>query len=480
MSLSDLLEKFRSYSPSVDAGVLEKAYEFSKHMHRDQQRASGEHYFTHCEAVAETLLEFKLDLPTVAAGLLHDVVEDTPVTAEDLKAEFGEEIARLVQGVTKLDALQFSSQDHFQSENWRKMILATAQDIRVILIKLADRLHNMKTLNYLELEQQQRIAHETISLYAPLAHRLGMFALKSELEDLAFHALNPDIAAELGEKLKILTKNREGALNDFKATLEKVVLPTAIPFRILARAKSLHSIYGKMGRQKKPFEEIQDLLGIRLITDTISNCYALLGIVHSHFNPVVGSFTDYISLPKMNLYQSLHTTVIGEAGDLIEIQIRTEEMHRTSEYGIAAHWRYKQGQQGDDRHLEEKLNWLRQWIEWLQDLKSPREFLESFKTDLELHQVFVFTPRGDVKALPAGATCLDFAFAIHTEIGHECFGAKVNNKMVKLGTVLKSGDVCEILTRKAGKPKKDWLKLVKTARARSKIRHYLREEGEAV
>ncbi|MBI4052176.1 MAG: bifunctional (p)ppGpp synthetase/guanosine-3',5'-bis(diphosphate) 3'-pyrophosphohydrolase [Elusimicrobia bacterium] len=482
MGFAEIAERFKSYAPHVDAALLEKAYQFSEKAHTNQNRASGEHYFVHCEAVANTLVEFKLDLPTIAAGLLHDVLEDTPIKAEALEQEFGKEITQLVQGVTKIDALQFSSQDQAQAENWRKMLLATAQDIRVILIKLADRLHNMKTLNFLDRNHQVRIAQETVSLYAPLAHRLGMFELKSELEDLAFQYLNPEEYQELNRKIQVRQAGRETALESFKGALEEHLKSSGISYRLLSRTKSLYSIYEKMKRQDKPFEEIQDALGVRIIADTVANCYALLGIVHAAFKPVAGSFTDYISIPKMNLYQSLHTTVVAASGDITEVQIRTEEMHRTSEYGIAAHWKYKSGEKDkekEDPHLEEKLNWLRQWIEWLQDLKSPREFLESLKTDLELNQVFVFTPQGDVKALPAGATPIDFAYAVHTDIGHTCVGAKVNNKMVKLDYVLKSGDVCEILTKKASTPKKDWLLVVKTARARSKIRHHLREKGLA-
>lgn len=477
MTRDELILTFLEYAPHVDTDILEKAYDFSAKAHADQQRASGDHYFVHCQAVADSLVDWKMDLPTVCAGLLHDVIEDTPATPEIIKSEFGEEITKLVVGMTKLDGLKFSSHDESQAENWRKMLLATAQDIRVIIIKLADRLHNMKTLNFLKQEKQKRIAHETISLYAPLAHRLGMFELKSELEDLAFMYLYPAEHATLQAQSTELINSREATLKRFTGRIEEALVDVNIPYRILARTKSLNSIYQKMLRQNKPFSEIQDALGVRLITDSVANCYALLGIVHTQFKPVAGSFTDYISIPKMNLYRSLHTTVISRGGDLVEIQIRTEEMHRTNEYGIAAHWRYKTGEHSKDLHLEEKLNWLRQWIEWLQDLKSPREFLDSLKTDLELNQVFVFTPAGEVKALPAGATPLDFAFSVHTEIGSTCVGARVNNKMVKLDYELKSGDICTIQTKKGSVPKKDWLKVVTTARARSKIRHYLREKG---
>jgi guanosine-3',5'-bis(diphosphate) 3'-pyrophosphohydrolase len=477
MDKAQLISKFTAYAPHVDTTLLEKAVDYSMNAHKNQERASGEHYFVHCDAVASSLIDWKMDLPTICAGLLHDVLEDTSVSEETLRAEFGEEITKMVVGVTKLDHLQFDSRDDAQAENWRRMLLATAQDIRVIIIKLSDRLHNMKTLNYLKEEKQKRIAFETVSLYAPLAHRLGMFQLKSTLDDLAFMYLEKEAYEDLNKKVTAQLATREVTLSKFREAVEQALGNTTIPHRILARTKSLWSIYQKMQRQDKPFEEIQDALGVRIITDTVANCYALLGIVHTQFKPVAGSFTDYISIPKMNLYRSLHTSVMGPGGELVEIQIRTEEMNRTAEYGIAAHWRYKTGEQQRDTHLEEKLNWLRQWIEWLQDLKSPREFLDSLKTDLDLHQVFVFTPAGEVKALPSGATPLDFAFCVHTDIGMSCVGAHVNNKMVKLDYKLKSGDICRILTKKGSVPKKDWLNFVHTARARSKIRHYLREQG---
>lgn len=477
MEKSEVLTRFKAYEPNVDAVLLSKAYDFSTSAHAKQERASGEHYFVHCHAVALSLLDWKMDLPTVCAGLLHDVLEDTPIVEETLRQEFGEEITKLVVGMTKLDHLQFQSRDDAQAANWRKMLLATAQDIRVIIIKLADRLHNMKTINFLEAERQKRIAQETISLYAPLAHRLGMFEIKSELEDLAFAVLEPEGYHSLSSKMDARVSERDKILSTFIKALEEALAESQIPRRVLARTKSFYSIYQKMIRQKKSFEEIQDALGVRIITDTVAHCYAILGIVHTRFKPIAGSFTDYISIPKMNLYQSLHTTMMGPDGALVEVQIRTEEMHRTSEYGIAAHWRYKTGEGKEDTHLEEKLNWLRQWIEWLQDLKSPREFLDSLETDLTLHQVFVFTPGGEVKALPAGSTPLDFAFAVHTEIGYSCVGAMVNNKMAKLDSVLQSGDICQILIKKNSGPKKDWLKIVRTARARSRIRHYLRERG---
>lgn len=474
--LKTLIEKYKTYVPEGDTALLEKAYNYAAAHHSTQKRASGEPYFIHCVAVADTLLSYKLDLPTVCAALLHDVIEDTGVTEKEFETEFGSEITRLVQGVTKIEHLTFSSNDEETAENWRKMLMATASDIRVILIKLADRLHNMNTLEHLPREKQIEKATETLSLYAPLAQRLGMFGLKSELEDLSFKMLEPDQFNDLATKLEGGRVKRQQALDRFKADLEMRLGAMAIPHRVLARAKNIYSFYRKMRMQNRPFEEIQDSLGVRILTDTVANCYALLGFIHSVYKPVAGSFTDYIAIPKMNLYQSLHTTVVSPTGDIVEIQIRTEDMHRTSEYGIAAHWRYKLGGRKDP-HFDEKLNWLRQWLEWLQDLTSPREFLESLRTDMELHQVFVFTPRGDVKVLPHGATPLDFAYAVHSDVGNSCFGAKVNGKMVGLDYELKNGEFCEILTRKNITPKPAWIKIVHTANARSKIRHYLREHG---
>ncbi len=474
MSIEELIKKFSAYS-NQDTTMLELAYNFAKEAHGEQKRASGESYFTHVYSVAEILTEFKMDQPTICAGLLHDTVEDTKITIDVINREFGEEVAHLVNGVTKIESLKFSSRDEAQAENWRKMILATAKDIRVIVIKLADRLHNMRTLNFLSREKQLEIAYETLTLYAPLSQRLGIFSLKSELEDLSFKYLYPEEYEMLSAKIQLRYFKREKILEDFKNELEEILKSSSISYRLIYRAKNIYSIYRKMQKQNKPFEEIEDALGVRIITDTVVNCYVLLGIVHSHFKPLVNSFTDYIAMPKKNLYQSLHTTVMSKSGEPIEIQIRTEDMHKTCEYGIAAHWRYKLGENSNDKHLDEKLNWLRQWIEWLQDLESPREFLESFKTDLDLEQIFIFTPKGDVKALPVGSTPVDFAYAIHSEIGDNVVGAKVNSKMVRLDHELKSGDICEIITRRNSGPKKDWLNFVKTASARSKIRKYLRE-----
>ncbi|HOL62709.1 MAG: RelA/SpoT family protein [Elusimicrobiales bacterium] len=475
MEIEKLLSKIKEYSNS-DTTIVELAYDFAKKAHGEQKRASGESYFVHVFEVAYILAELKMDLSTISAGLLHDVLEDTETTPEILKNEFGEEILNLVDGVTKIEGLKFSSKDEEQAENWRKMIIATARDIRVIIIKLADRLHNMRTLEYLSPQRQKEIAYETLTLYAPISHRLGIFNIKNELEDLSFKYLYPEDYNNLKSKVDSNFSEREKILKNFKEEIDKILSKSGIEYKILYRAKNLYSIYRKMQRQNKPFEEIQDTLGIRIITDTVLNCYAVLGLIHSNFKPVANSFTDYIAMPKQNLYQSLHTTVLSNNGEPIEIQIRTEDMHRVAEYGIAAHWRYKHGNAFDEK-LNEKLNWARHWIEWLNEIESPREFMEIFKTELDVEEIFVFTPKGDVKALPKGSTPVDFAYHIHTDIGDHCVGAKVNSKIVKLDYELKSGDVCEIITRKNAFPNKDWINFVKSQRARSKIKRYLREHG---
>lgn len=473
MNLETFINKFKSYS-ATGADKVEKAYNFAKKVHQNQKRASGENHFIHCRTVADILMDHKLDTGTICAALLHDTLEDTPVTAEELKKEFGTEILQMVEGVTKIANLKFNSQDEETAENWRKMLLATAKDIRIILIKLADRVHNMRTIEHLAKEKRTQKANETLTLYAPLAQRLGMFNLKSELEDLSFEVLNPKEYKYLETKIKTLSGRRSETLEKFKQELSRHLSDTGLKYRVLARAKNLYSFHRKIQLYNLSFEEIQDSLGVRIITGTVSDCYGILGILHSVFKPVAGSFTDYIAIPKANLYQSIHTTVVSPGGDVVEVQIRTEEMHYTSEYGIAAHWRYKLGG-ASDSHFDEKLNWVRQWLEWLRDLTNPHEFLESFKTDMDLEQVFVFTPKGDVKSLPKGSTILDFAYCVHSEVGDRCYGAKVNGKMVSLDYQLKSGEFCEILTRKNQTPKQDWLKIVKTAGARSKIRKFLRE-----
>lgn len=476
-TLEELLKKFKEYSPNQDTSLIEKAYYFAQNAHKNQKRESGEPYFTHCCHVAAILMEFNLDADTICAGLLHDTVEDTPVTLEDLRKEFNKEVAHMVQGVTKISDLKFSSTDEETVENWRKMLVAVAEDVRVILIKLADRTHNMRTMEVMPPEKQKFKAYETISLYAPLAQRLGMFTIKTDLEDLSFKYLHPEDYENLKREVEARTADRQAALESFKKALAPALEADHLDFRILARAKNYYSIYRKMQKHHCSFAEIQDSLGVRIITKTIQDCYRALGLVHSVFKPIAGTFTDYIATPKANMYQSIHTTVLAPSGDIIEIQIRTEEMHKTCEYGIAAHWRYKLGNVKQDRNFDEKINWIRRWIEWQQDLTAPREFLEGFKTDVNLQQIFVFTPRADVKSLPEGSTPIDFAYAIHTDIGDHYVGARVNNRMVRMDYNFKTGDVCEIITRKNGEPKRDWLEFAKTANARSHIKRFLRSKG---
>ena len=475
--LPALLHKFKEYNPNQDTSLIEKAYHFAEKAHEKQKRESGEPYFTHCCHVANILMDFNLDADTICAGLLHDTVEDTSVTLDDLRREFNPEIAHMVQGVTKISDLKFSSTDEETVENWRKMLIAVAEDVRVILIKLADRTHNMRTLDFMPPDRQQFKAYETISLYAPLAQRLGMFTIKTDLEDLSFKYLHPQEYADIKAQVEARTADRQAALEAFKKQLEPALKADNLDFRILARAKNYYSIYRKMQKHHCTFAEIQDSLGVRIITKTLQDCYRALGLVHSVFKPIAGTFTDYIATPKANMYQSIHTTVLSPTGDIIELQIRTEEMHRTCEYGIAAHWRYKMGNVKPDKNFDEKINWIRRWIEWQQDLTAPREFLEGFKTDVNLQQIFVFTPRADVKSLPEGSTPIDFAYAIHTDIGDHYVGAKVNNRMVRMDYAFKTGDVCEIITRKNGAPKRDWLEFAKTAGARSHIKRYLRSKG---
>ena len=475
--LPALLRKFKEYNPNQDTSLIEKAYHFAEKAHEKQKRESGEPYFTHCCHVANILMDFNLDADTICAGLLHDTVEDTSVTLDDLRREFNPEIAHMVQGVTKISDLKFSSTDEETVENWRKMLIAVAEDVRVILIKLADRTHNMRTLDFMPPDRQQFKAYETISLYAPLAQRLGMFTIKTDLEDLSFKYLHPQEYADIKAQVEARTADRQAALEAFKKQLEPALKADNLDFRILARAKNYYSIYRKMQKHHCTFAEIQDSLGVRIITKTLQDRYRALGLVHSVFKPIAGTFTDYIATPKANMYQSIHTTVLSPTGDIIELQIRTEEMHRTCEYGIAAHWRYKMGNVKPDKNFDEKINWIRRWIEWQQDLTAPREFLEGFKTDVNLQQIFVFTPRADVKSLPEGSTPIDFAYAIHTDIGDHYVGAKVNNRMVRMDYAFKTGDVCEIITRKNGAPKRDWLEFAKTAGARSHIKRYLRSKG---
>ncbi|MDI3547678.1 MAG: diphosphokinase / guanosine-3,5-bis(diphosphate) 3-diphosphatase [Halanaerobiales bacterium] len=476
MKLGDLLTRINSYMEDPDLALVKKAYNFAKEAHKGQYRVSGEPYIEHPLGVAYILAELELDIISITSALLHDVVEDTSVSSDDINREFGSEIALLVDGVTKLTRLQFKSKEEHQAESLRKMFIAMAEDIRVILIKLADRLHNMRTLGYLNKAKQKEKAQETLEIYAPLAHRLGMSRLKWELEDLSFRFLDPDMYYEVARKVAANRQQREKDIQKAISILRNKFEEQGISAEIYGRPKHLYSIYQKMKRKEIDFNEIYDLTAIRVIIDSVRGCYEVLGLVHEIWKPIPGRFKDYIAMPKSNMYQSLHTTVIGPKGDPLEVQIRTPEMHRTAEYGIAAHWKYKEGRTRDEV-FEEKLSWLRQLLEWQKDLQEPQEFMETLKIDLFEDEVFVFTPKGDVISLPRGATPVDFAYYIHTEVGNSCVGAKVNGKIVPLEYRLKNGDIVEIQTSKTSTgPSRDWLKFVKTSKARSKIKHWFKQQ----
>lgn len=481
MDLKSLLERITSYYPDADLEIIIKAYDFAKAAHEGQLRDSGEPFFNHPFEVALILADLELDLDTVAAGLLHDVIEDTDVTPEELEQEFGSHIFALVDGVTKLEKLPFKNRLEREAENLRKMIFAMAKDIRVILIKLADRLHNMRTLRYLDQERQIKIARETLDIYAPLANRLGIWTIKWEIEDIAFRYLWPERYYELVNQLSKKRQERENDLQLLMQILQDKLAELGITAEIQGRPKHLYSIYQKMERQDKSLNEIYDLLAVRVIVDSVRDCYAVLGAIHTLWKPIPGRFKDYIAMPKSNMYQSLHTTIIGPHGELYEIQIRTWEMHRIAEKGVAAHWMYKEGMGSKkDETVNTKVQWLREAVEWLQDTKDPQEFMESLKIDLFEDEVFVFTPKGDVKALPTGSTPVDFAFDVHTDIGLRCIGAKVNGKIQPLDYQLKNGEFVEILTSKTANPSQDWLSFVKTSKARNKIRSWLKEEQRDV
>ena len=472
----DLVEQFGFRAHSPEAEQIMRALAFAQQAHRGQSRASGDPYVAHPLAVATILADLKMDAPTIVAALLHDVVEDTPYTLDDIEERFGSEVAQLVDGVTKLDRLEERTREEEQAENLRKMFLAMAKDIRVILIKLADRLHNMRTLKHLTQDRVHRIAKETMEIYAPLAHRLGIFRIKWELEDLAFQHLHPDAFQEMKELVATKRQLREAAVDEVISELKGRLQGVGMVSEVSGRAKHLYSIYLKMYRQGKNFAEIYDLVAVRVLVESVKDCYAVLGLVHSLWKPVPGRFKDYIAMPKSNLYQSLHTTVIGPHGEPLEVQIRTFEMHHTAEYGIAAHWRYKEGGKGD-REFEQKLSWLRQLLEWQRDMRDASEFMETLKVDLFSDEVFVFTPKGDVVDLPAGATPIDFAYRIHTDVGNHCVGAKVNGRIVPLATALESGDIVEVLVnRKSPGPSIDWLSIVRTSQAKTRIRQWMRRE----
>jgi GTP pyrophosphokinase len=471
---AEILRKLKRYSPSADTATLLDAWDFCIDAHKDQLRKSGEPYFVHCLEVARILTELKMDSATITGGLLHDVVEDTGITIEEVEERFGTDVALLVNGVTKISELRFDSLEQRQAENFRKMILSMVRDIRVILIKFADRLHNMRTIEYLPRKKQERIAIETRDVYAPLAHRLGIAKIKWELEDLALKTLEPDSYWALVRKISDRREERERYIRRVVGPIRRELRTSTIKAKITGRPKHFYSIYGKMRTRQVPFEQIYDLLAIRIIVSKVEECYFALGIIHNLYTPVHERFKDYIATPKSNFYQSLHTTVVGPDGKMIEIQIRTEDMHRTAEVGIAAHWLYKEGRSQQDE-LDKRLAWLKQMLEWQQETKDPSEFMENLRIELFQDEVFVFTPKGDLQKLPLDATCVDFAFAVHTDVGYHCIGAKVNGKMVPLNYKLKSGDSVEIITSPNQKPNPDWIKFVKTSKARSKIKRWLKE-----
>ena len=474
MAWSDVATKLDYLTPH-ERSLVVQAHDFAAHFHEGQARMSGEPYITHPEAVAEILADLEMDAVTLEAAFLHDVVEDTSASIEEIGRTFGAEVASLVDGVTKLSLLEDRSQLEQEAENLRKMFLAMAQDVRVILIKLADRLHNLRTLKHLPPLRQRRIAQETVEIYAPLAHRLGIYRLKWELEDLSLRYLEPEVYQNLAELVRQRRDDRETYIESVARELRERLLEHGVEAEVSGRPKSFFSIYQKM-RQGKDFGDIYDLVALRIIVDSVKDCYGVLGIVHTVYTPLPGRFKDYIAMPKPNLYQSLHTTVVGLGGQPVEVQIRTREMHRTAEFGIAAHWVYKEGH--SDPRFDQKLGWLRQLLEWQGDARDAREFLETLKIDLFADEVFVFTPKGQVHDLPAGATPVDFAYRIHTDVGHRCVGARVNGRIVPLDYKMQNGDIVEILTNKgASGPSLDWLQFVQTSTARSRIRSWFKQKN---
>jgi guanosine-3',5'-bis(diphosphate) 3'-pyrophosphohydrolase len=476
VTLEALLRKVRSYNPKADVRTVQRAYGFADESHRGQLRKSGDPFIEHPLGVAHILADLGMDTTTLVAALLHDVVEDTDLSLEEVERDFGEEVARIVDGLTKLDRITFRSREQAQAENVRKMIVAMARDIRVLIIKLADRLHNMRTLGSLSRSKQEAKAVETLEIYAPLAHRLGIFQIKWELEDLAFATLHPKRFEEIENLVGKAEHERAEYLSGVVVSVEQQLAKVKIKAEVEGRPKHLYSVYEKMVLRGKEFNEIYDLVGIRVLVDTVKDCYASLGALHSLWKPVPGRFKDYIAMPKFNMYQSLHTTVIGPEGRPLEVQIRSRQMHRTAEVGIAAHWRYKE--RGKKKDEAADLVWLTQMLDWQKETADPREFMEALKLDLYADRVFAFTPKGDVVDLPAGSSPLDFAYAIHTEVGHRCMGAKVNGRLVPLDYKLQTGDAVEVLTTKArdAGPSRDWLQVVATPRARNKIKQWFSRE----
>jgi GTP pyrophosphokinase len=477
--INEITDKVATYIDKPDLELIQKAYIFTAQAHLGQTRLSGEPYLSHPMSVASILADMKLDEATVTAGLLHDTVEDTRTTIDEIEELFGEEVADIVDGVTKISKMQFESKAVAQAENIRKMILAMAEDIRVLMVKLADRLHNMRTLDFQPSVKQRLISQETLEIYAPLANRLGLHRTKRELEDLCLKYLKPDVYEQIDQGVASHHTSGQAYIDKVTGFITDMLRENEIKGRVAGRTKHRYSIYNKMLQQNLGLDQIFDLIAFRIIVGSLKDCYAVLGLIHSIWKPVTGRFKDYISIPKANMYQSVHTTVIGPDGERIEIQIRTEEMNRVAEYGVAAHWQYKEkGKKGSNRDAE-RFTWLRQILDWQRDLKDPREFMASLRIDLFQDEVYVFTPRGDIKELPEGATPVDFAYAVHSVVGDHCAGAKVNGRLVPLGTPLKNGDRVEIITDNHRNPSRDWLKFVKTARAKTRIKQYIRTEERA-
>ena len=470
--LEELLEKLKKHRPSEDPWIVRRAYEIAAERHHDQFRSSGEPYLSHLLEVAHILADMRLDAITLTAAILHDAIEDTEYPVSRIEERFGAEVAHLVEGVTKIGRLNIKAPETRQAENVRKMLLAMVTDVRVVLVKLADRLHNMRTLQYLEMEKQQRISRETMDIYAPIAHRLGMSVVRGELEDLSFRYLEPEAFFGLQKEISDKAQFHKEFLDEVQATIRSKLVEAGIPAELEARVKTLYSLHRKMLRQESGLEQVYDLLAVRVITDLERNCYAALGVVHHIWRPVPGRFKDYIAIPRPNLYQSLHTTLL-HSGQPFEVQIRTQEMQRVAEEGVAAHWKYKVGKGAQD---DQRISWMRQLIEWSQEMQEPSEFLSTLKVDLAPVEVYAFTPKGRVLELPRGATPVDFAYMVHTEVGHQCVGAKVNGQMVSLRHEIQSGDVVEILTQKGHHPSRDWLSFVKSSSAKSKIRHWINEQ----
>ncbi len=473
--LNDILDTVAAFNPGADLNLIRKAYVYCAKVHQGQTRLSGEPYIIHPLEVAGILAQLKLDVPSIVTGFLHDTIEDTLTTQEELTELFGSEVADLVDGVTKISKIHFKTKEENQAENFRKMLLAMAKDIRVILVKLADRLHNMRTLQFQPEPKQRSISRETMDIYAPIANRLGISWVKVELEDLSFRYLNPQMYGDLATRIQLKKQEREQYVLETRGIIEAKLREHGIVGEVSGRSKHLYSIWRKMEKRSVDLDEIYDLTAFRVLVETVKDCYGVLGVVHSSWKPIPGRFKDYIAMPKGNMYQSLHTTVIGPHGDRIEVQIRTHEMHQVADAGIAAHWKYKEGKGYDEKEVK-RFAWLRQLLEWQQELQDSREFMDSVKVELFPEEVYVFTPKGDVKGFPKGSTPIDFAYAVHTDVGHRCVGAKVNGKLVPLKHQLQNGDIVEVITSPHHTPSKDWLKIVNSSRARNKIRAWIKTE----